>query len=134
MQGIHDILRKAAAEEDYKRILEAVSNGVSLNSIADLHPAAVLRSEWDYLSVINVLVVRDCKRIFIPRGARDAMQRVSDSKPNSANSQSTTRPNMIAGQLYLCRILMSRSTAQSGHAVKYSRVLSISRSQTHLEL
>jgi hypothetical protein len=32
----------------------------------------VLRSECDYLSVINGLVVHDCKRIVIPRGARNA--------------------------------------------------------------
>jgi hypothetical protein len=74
-QGIHDILRKAA-EEDYKRIIEAVSNGVSTKAIADCHPAAALRSEWDYLSVFNGLVVHDCKRIVIPRGARDATLQV----------------------------------------------------------
>jgi hypothetical protein len=73
---IHDILRKAAAEEDYKWILEAVSNGVDRKSIADCHPAAALRSEWDYLSVINGLVVHNCKRIVIPRGARDATLQV----------------------------------------------------------
>jgi hypothetical protein len=44
-QGIHDILREAAEEEDYKRIIEAVSNSVSTKSIADCHPAAALRSE-----------------------------------------------------------------------------------------
>jgi hypothetical protein len=76
MQGIHDILREAAEEEDYKPILEAVSNGVSTKAIANCHPAAALRSEWDYLSVINGLVVLDCKRIVIPRGARDAMLQV----------------------------------------------------------
>jgi hypothetical protein len=75
-QGIHDILRKAAEEEDYKRIIEAVSNGVSTKVIADCHPAAALRSVWDYLSVINGLMVHDCKRIVIPRGARDAMLQV----------------------------------------------------------
>jgi hypothetical protein len=75
-QGIHDILRKAAAEEDYKGILEAVNNGASVKSIADRHPAAALRSEWDYLSVINGLFVHDCKRIVIPRGARDATLQV----------------------------------------------------------
>jgi hypothetical protein len=75
-QGIYDILRKAAREEDYKRILEAVTNGVSVKSIADCHPAAALRSEWDYLSVINGLVVHDCKRIVIPRKARDATLQV----------------------------------------------------------
>jgi transposase InsO family protein len=72
-QGIHDILRQAAAEEDYKRILEAISNG---KSIKDCHPAAALRSEWDYLSVINGLVEHDCKRIVIPRGPRDATPQV----------------------------------------------------------
>jgi hypothetical protein len=46
-QGIHDILRKAAGEEDYKRILEAVTNGVSVKSITECHPAAALRSELD---------------------------------------------------------------------------------------
>jgi hypothetical protein len=100
-QGIHDILREAAEEEDYNRIIEAVSNGVSTKAIADCHPAAAIRSEWDYLSVINGLVVHDCKimdchpaaalrsewdylsvinglvdhdckRIVIPRGAQDA--------------------------------------------------------------
>jgi hypothetical protein len=70
-QGIHDILREAAEEEDYKRIIEAVSNGISTKSIADCHPAAALRSEWDYLSVINGLVVHGCKRIVIPRGTRN---------------------------------------------------------------
>jgi hypothetical protein len=75
-QGIHDILRKAAEEKDYKRIIEAVSNGVSTKSIADCHPAAALRSEWDYLSVINGLVVHNCKRIVIPRAARDATLQV----------------------------------------------------------
>jgi hypothetical protein len=70
-QGIHNILLEAAEEEDYKQIIEAVSNGVSTKSIADCHPAAALRSEWDYLSVINGLVVHDCKRIVIPRGARN---------------------------------------------------------------
>jgi hypothetical protein len=59
-QGIHDILREAAGKEDYKRILEAFTNRVSVKSIADCHPASVLRSEWDYLSVINSLVVHDC--------------------------------------------------------------------------
>jgi hypothetical protein len=76
MQGIHDILREAAGEEDYKQILEAVTNGVSVKSIADCHPAAALRSEWDYMSVINGLVVHDCKIIVIPRGARDATLQV----------------------------------------------------------
>jgi hypothetical protein len=75
-QGIHNILREAAEEEDYKRIIEAVSNGVSTMSIADCHPAAALRSEWDYLSVINGLVVHDCKRIVIPRRARNATLQV----------------------------------------------------------
>jgi hypothetical protein len=75
-QGIHNILREAAEEEDYKRIIAAVSNGVSTKSIADCHPAAALRSEWDYLSVINGLVVHDCKRIVIPRGARNATLQV----------------------------------------------------------
>jgi hypothetical protein len=75
-QGIHDILREAAEEEDYKRIIKAVSNGVSTKSIADCHPVAPLRSEWDYLSVINGLVVHDCKRIVIPRGARNATLQV----------------------------------------------------------
>jgi hypothetical protein len=70
-QGIHNILGKAAEEEDYKRIIEALSNGVSTKSIADCHPAAALRSESDYLFVINGLLVHDCKRIVIPRGARD---------------------------------------------------------------
>jgi hypothetical protein len=63
-------------EEDYKRIIEAVSNGVSNKSIANCHLAAALRSEWDYLSVINGFVVHDCKRIVIPRGARDATLQV----------------------------------------------------------
>jgi hypothetical protein len=76
MQGIHDIIRKAAEEEDYKRIIEAISNGVSTKSISDYHPAAALRSEWDYLSVNNGLVVHLCKRIIIPRGARDATLQV----------------------------------------------------------
>jgi hypothetical protein len=67
-QVIHNILREAAEEEDYKRIIEAVSNSVSTKSIANCHPAAALRSEWDYLSLINGLVVHDCKRIIIPRG------------------------------------------------------------------
>jgi hypothetical protein len=58
-QGIHNILRKAAGEEDYKRILEAVTNGVSIKAIANCHPAAALISEWDYLSVINGLVMHD---------------------------------------------------------------------------
>jgi hypothetical protein len=75
-QGIHDILREAAEEEDYKRIIEAVSNGVSTKSIADCHPAAAHRSEWDYLSVINGLLVHDCKRIVIPRRARNATLQV----------------------------------------------------------
>jgi hypothetical protein len=75
-QGIHDILCEAAEEEDYKRIIKAVSNGVSTKSIADCHPVAPLRSEWDYLSVINGLVVHDCKRIVIPRGARNATLQV----------------------------------------------------------
>jgi hypothetical protein len=75
-QGIHDILREASQGEDYKRIVKAVSNGVSTKSIADCHPAAALRSEWDYLSVINGLVVHDCKRIVIPQGARAAMLQV----------------------------------------------------------
>jgi hypothetical protein len=34
MQGIHDILREAAEEEDYKRIIKAVSKGFSTKSIA----------------------------------------------------------------------------------------------------
>jgi hypothetical protein len=75
-QGIHNILGKAAGEEDYRQILEAVTNGVSVKSIADCHPAAALRSEWDYLSVIKGLVVHDRKRIVIPRGARDATLQV----------------------------------------------------------
>jgi hypothetical protein len=75
-QGIHDIQRKAAAKEDYKRILEAVSNGVDRKSVADCHPAAALRPEWVNLSVINGLVVHDCKRILIPRGALDATLQV----------------------------------------------------------
>jgi hypothetical protein len=75
-QGIYDILRKAAAKEDYRRILEAISNGVDRKSIADCQPAAALRSEWDYLSVINGLVVHNCKRIVIPSGARDATLQV----------------------------------------------------------
>jgi hypothetical protein len=75
-QGIHDILRKATEKEDYKRIIEAVSNGVSTKAIADCHPATALRSEWDYLSVINGLVVQDCKKIVIPRGAQDATLQV----------------------------------------------------------
>jgi hypothetical protein len=75
-QGIHDILREASQEEDYKRIIEAVSNSVSTKSIVDCHPAAALRSEWDYLSVISGLVVHDCKRIVIPRGAGDATLQV----------------------------------------------------------
>jgi hypothetical protein len=70
-QGIYNILREAAEEEDYKRIIEAVSNGVSTKSIADCHPAAALRSEWDYLSVIKGLVVHNCKRIVIPCGAME---------------------------------------------------------------
>jgi hypothetical protein len=76
MQGIHDILRKAAGEEDYKQILEAVTNGVSVKSIANCHPAAALRSEWDSLLVINGLVVHDCKIIVIPSGAREAALQV----------------------------------------------------------
>jgi hypothetical protein len=75
-QGIHNILRKAAGEEDYKQIIEAVSNDVSTKSIADCHPAAALRSEWEYLFVINGLVVHNCKRIVIPRGARNATLQV----------------------------------------------------------
>jgi hypothetical protein len=71
-QGIHNILRKAAGEEDYKRILEAVTNGVSVKYIANCHPAAALRSEWNYLSVINGLVVHDCKIIFIAKTAEAA--------------------------------------------------------------
>jgi hypothetical protein len=50
-------------QEDYKRIIEAVTNGVSVKSNADCHPAAALRSKWDYLPVINGLIVQDCKRI-----------------------------------------------------------------------
>jgi hypothetical protein len=75
-QGIHDILCKAAAEDDYKQILEAVTNGIDRKSIADCHPSAALRSECDYLSVINGLVVHDCKRIVIPCGAQDATLQV----------------------------------------------------------
>jgi hypothetical protein len=75
-QGIHDILVKAAGKEDYKRILEDVTNGVNVKSIADCHPAAALRSEWDFLSVINDLVVHDCKIIVIPNGAREATLQV----------------------------------------------------------
>jgi hypothetical protein len=33
-------MRKAAAKEDFKRILEAVSNGVDRKSIADCHPGS----------------------------------------------------------------------------------------------
>jgi hypothetical protein len=40
------------------------------------YPAAVLRSEWDVLSVIKGLVVHDCKRIVIPSGARKATLQV----------------------------------------------------------
>jgi hypothetical protein len=76
MQGIHDILCEAAADEDYKRILEAISNGVGRKSTADCHPAEALRSEWDYLSVINGLVVHDCKIIVFPRGARNSTLQV----------------------------------------------------------
>jgi hypothetical protein len=76
MQEIHNIQRKAAGKEDYKRILKAVTNGVSVKSIADCHPAAALRSEWEYLSVISGLVVHDCKRIVIPSGAREATLQV----------------------------------------------------------
>jgi hypothetical protein len=65
-QGIHNILRKAAGKEDFKQILEAVTNPVSVKSIAYCHPAATLRSEWDYLSLINRLVAHKCKRIVIP--------------------------------------------------------------------
>jgi hypothetical protein len=75
-QGIRNMLHEAAGKEDYKWILEALTNGVSVKSIANCHLAAALRSEWDYLSVINGLVVHDCKRIVIPRGARDAMLQV----------------------------------------------------------
>jgi hypothetical protein len=75
-QGIHDILREAAGKEDYKRIIEAVTNGLSVKSIADCHPAAALRSKWDYLPVINGLIVQDCKRIVSQRGARDATLQV----------------------------------------------------------
>jgi hypothetical protein len=75
-QGIHDILCKAAEEEEYKRIIVADSNSVSTKAIADCHPAAALRSECDDLSVINGLVVHDCKRIDIPRGAREATLQV----------------------------------------------------------
>jgi hypothetical protein len=75
-QGIHDILHKAAGEEDYKRILEAVTNGVSVKSISDRHPSAELRSEWDFLSVINGLVLHNCKRIVISSGARKATLQV----------------------------------------------------------
>jgi hypothetical protein len=75
-QGIHDILHKAAGEEDYKQILEAVTNGVSVKSISDRHPSAALRSEWDFLSVINGLVLHNCKRIVISSGARKATLQV----------------------------------------------------------
>jgi hypothetical protein len=88
--------------------------------------------------------------------AESARQRVSDSKQNSANSQSTTRPDMIAGQTVSVQnpttkrwdkrgIIVeardretgpfrSRLTARSGHAAQYSCVPSISRSQTHLTI
>jgi hypothetical protein len=75
-QGIQDIICKAAGKEDFKRILEAVTNGVSVKSITDCHPAAALRLEWDFLSVINGLVNHDCKRIVIPSGARKATLQV----------------------------------------------------------
>jgi hypothetical protein len=74
-QGIQDILCNAVGEEDYKRILKAVTKGVSVKSIADCHPAAALRSEWSS-TVTNSLVVHDCKRIVIPHGARDATLQV----------------------------------------------------------
>jgi hypothetical protein len=88
---------QAAEEEDYKRIIKAVSNGVSTKSIADCHPAAALRSEWDYLSVINGLVVQDCKRIVIPRGARDVtLQVLHRSHAGVAKTAEAAR------QLYFC--------------------------------
>jgi hypothetical protein len=95
MQGIHDIIREASQEEDYKRIVEAVSNGVSTKSIADCHPAAALRSEWDYLSVINSLVVHDCKRIVIPHGARAATLQVMHR-----SHAGVAKPAEAARQLY----------------------------------
>jgi hypothetical protein len=94
-QGIHDILHEAAGEEDYKRILKAVTNSVSVKSIANCHLAAALRSEWDYLSVINGLIVHDCKRIVIPRGARDAMLQVLH-RPHAGVAKTAE----VAKQLY----------------------------------
>jgi hypothetical protein len=75
-QGKQNILCKAAGKADYTRILEAVINGISVKSIAYFHPAAGHRSEWYYLSVINGLVVHDCKRIVIQRRAGDATLQV----------------------------------------------------------
>jgi hypothetical protein len=81
-QGIHNILHEAAGKEDYKWILKAVTNGVSVKAIADSQQAAALRSEWDYLSVINGLDEHDCKRIVILRGAQDATLQVLH-RPNA---------------------------------------------------
>jgi hypothetical protein len=70
-QRIHNILCKAAGKEDYKCILEAVTNSISVKSISDRHPAAALSSEWDVLSAVH-----DCKMIVIPSGARKATLQV----------------------------------------------------------
>jgi hypothetical protein len=95
MQGMHDILRKAAVKEDYKCILEAVTNGVSVKSISDRPPAAALRSEWDVLSVINSLFVYDCKRIVIPSRARKAILQVLH-RPHAGVAKTAE----VARQLY----------------------------------
>jgi hypothetical protein len=106
-QGIHDIVPKAAGEEDYKRIFEAVTNGVSVKSIADCHPVAAHRSEWDYLSVINGLVVHDCKRIVIPRGAR--------RHNTTGYTQSTCRSSENGGSSQTAILLAKDERAHQGH-------------------
>jgi hypothetical protein len=72
MQGIHDILKGLPA----KRTTSGSSKPSTRASASSPSPAAAHRSEWDYLSVINGLVVHDCKRIVIPSGAHEATLQV----------------------------------------------------------
>lgn len=57
-------------DNEYRSIMEALSQGKIPNDLPSSHPARALRSVWDVLSIEDGLILVDGHRIFVPAPAR----------------------------------------------------------------
>ena len=69
-----------AKTAEYRAIVKALRGNIPLSSLPTNHPARILKSVWDRLSLLdenlNTLIMLDGKQIFVPKSARSDLLKI----------------------------------------------------------